>query len=130
MKGEGSDHTEMSLHALEQLRVGQIPAEEPTCGETSIEQQLVWVEGEDGADCAGGPEVVGEVLAVQVPHLHRAFCAPCGQDCPTVRPRQSVQLEHRDGTTVDTAEGSDHLGLLHRKAAFVSCRHRLLLSQG
>ena len=35
--GEGSDHTEMSLQALEQLRVGQIPAEEPTCGETSVE---------------------------------------------------------------------------------------------
>ena len=42
--GEGSDHTEMSLQALEQLRVGQIPAEEPTCGETSVEQLLVRVE--------------------------------------------------------------------------------------
>ena len=48
---------EMSLHALEQLRVGQIPAEEPTCGETSVEQHLVWVESEGGVDCAGGLDV-------------------------------------------------------------------------
>ena len=47
----------MRLHALEQLRVGQIPAEEPTCGETSVEQHLVWVESEGGVDCAGGLDV-------------------------------------------------------------------------
>ena len=43
--GEGSEHTEKSL----QLRVGQVPAEEPNCGETSVEQKFVWVECEGGA---------------------------------------------------------------------------------
>ena len=48
----------MSIHALDQLGVGQVPAEEPACGEASVEQQLVWMEGEGGADCTRGLEVV------------------------------------------------------------------------
>ena len=40
--GEGGDHTEVNLHTLDLLGVSQVPAEEPTCGETSVEQQLVW----------------------------------------------------------------------------------------
>ena len=38
-------------------------------GETSVEQQLVWVEGEGVADCNKVLEVVREVLAGQVSYL-------------------------------------------------------------
>ena len=57
------------------FEVGQVPAEDPTYGETSIEQQLLWVEG----------EVVSEVLAGQVPHLDCALYAPFSQDYPAGR---------------------------------------------
>ena len=70
-----------------------------------------------GGEGARGLAVVCEVLASQVPHPDCALRAPCGQDCPTLRPSQCVQLQHRDGNTVDTTEGSDHLGgLLHHQA--------------
>ena len=63
----------ISLSTSQTFEVGQVPAEDPTCGETSIEQQLLWVEG----------EVVSEVLAGQVQHLD---CALFSQDYPVGEP--------------------------------------------
>ena len=65
----------ISLSTSQTFEVGQVPAEDPTCGETSIEQQLLWVEG----------EVVSEVLAAQVPHLDYALYAPFSQVYPAGR---------------------------------------------